>query len=177
MSSALESRIVEAGKNAVRMTTAAGSGHPSSALSLAHLVSTLMYQQMHWDPPDPWNPGNDRLVLSEGHAVPIVYAVYADLNGAVALALCVSALPSQAIPLRFEIHTVSRPAITTVLDQTSVEKCSASASSAWLLCFFATRYSIRERETSTTIESAITAKDQTVTSISIFPEVSRSTAL
>ena len=83
MSSAIESRVIEAAKNAVRMTTAAGSGHPSSATSLAHLVSTLMYQQMRWDPADPWNPGNDRLVLSEGHAVPIVYAVYADLNGVV----------------------------------------------------------------------------------------------
>src|SRR5690554_3447773 len=83
MSSAIESRIIEAGKNVVRMTTEAGSGHPSSALSLAHLVGTLMYQQMRYDPADPWNPGNDRLVLSEGHAVPIVYAVYADLNGTV----------------------------------------------------------------------------------------------
>ena len=31
----------------------------------------------------PWHSGNDRLVLSLGHAVPIVYAAYADLGGAV----------------------------------------------------------------------------------------------
>lgn len=96
MSSAIQSRIIEAAKNAVRMTTAAGSGHPSSATSLAHLVSTLMYQQMRWDPADPWNPGNDRLVLSEGHAVPIVYAVYADLNGAVGKS------PAEKCPLKVE---------------------------------------------------------------------------
>jgi transketolase len=38
---------------------------------------------MAYDPADPWNPAADRLVLSEGHAVPIVYAAYADLGGAV----------------------------------------------------------------------------------------------
>lgn len=81
--SSVESRIVEISKNIVRMTTAAGSGHPSSALSLVHLVSTLMFKQMRFDPADPWNPGNDRLVLSEGHSVPVVYATYAELGGVV----------------------------------------------------------------------------------------------
>ena len=69
-------------KLVVRMTTTAGSGHPSSGLSLAHIVTALMYQTMRYDPKDPWNPASDRLVLSEGHAVPIIYAAYADLNGA-----------------------------------------------------------------------------------------------
>ncbi|MHC4441132.1 MAG: transketolase [Planctomycetota bacterium] len=81
--SAIESRVIELGKHVVRMTTQAGSGHPSSALSIGHLVASLMYEQMRYDPDDPWHPGNDRLVLSEGHAVPIIYAAYADLGGAV----------------------------------------------------------------------------------------------
>jgi transketolase len=81
--SSVESRLVEISKNIVRMTTAAGSGHPSSALSLVHIVSTLMFKQMRFDPADPWNPGNDRLVLSEGHSVPVVYAAYAELGGVV----------------------------------------------------------------------------------------------
>ena len=38
---------------------------------------------MRWDPADPCNPAGDRRVLSEGHAVPIVYAAYADLGGVV----------------------------------------------------------------------------------------------
>jgi len=74
-------KAVEIGKLSVEMTTAAGSGHPSTALSLAHLVTVLMYYQMRWDPKDPWSPLADRLVLSEGHAVPIIYAAYADLGG------------------------------------------------------------------------------------------------
>ena len=83
MSDPLETRAIEMGKNIVRMTTAAGSGHPSSALSLVHLVASVMYKQMRYDPTDPRNPAGDRLVLSEGHAVPVVYAAYADLGGAV----------------------------------------------------------------------------------------------
>ena len=78
---AVNSKAVEISKLSVEMTTAAGSGHASSAMSLAHLVTVLMYHHMRWDPKDPWNPASDRLVLSEGHAVPIIYAAYADLGG------------------------------------------------------------------------------------------------
>jgi len=76
-------KAVELGKLAVRMTSVAGSGHPSSALSLTHIVTLLMYRHMRWDPSDPWDERADRLVLSEGHAVPIIYAAYADLGGMV----------------------------------------------------------------------------------------------
>jgi len=81
--SAIHRKAVDIAKLAVEMTTAAGSGHPSTAMSLAHLVAVLMYHQMRWDPKDPWNQASDRLVLSEGHAVPIIYAAYADLGGMV----------------------------------------------------------------------------------------------
>jgi transketolase len=80
---AVHRKAIELGKLSVEMTTAAGSGHPSTALSLAHLVTVLMYHQMRWDPADPWNRAADRLVLSEGHAVPIVYAALADLGAAI----------------------------------------------------------------------------------------------
>ncbi len=80
---AINHQAAELGKLVVRMTAKAGSGHPSSGLSLAHLVTCLMHQQMRFDPANPWNPVADRLVLSEGHAVPIVYAAYADLGGVV----------------------------------------------------------------------------------------------
>jgi transketolase len=73
-------KAIALGKLAVRATTAAGSGHPTSALSLAHIVTVLMYRVMRWDPKQPGHRGADRLVLSEGHAVPIVYAACADLG-------------------------------------------------------------------------------------------------
>jgi transketolase len=80
---AVQKKAIELGKLSIEMTTSAGSGHPSTALSLAHLVTVLMYYQMRWDPKDPWNQGSDRLVLSEGHAVPIVYAALADLGAVI----------------------------------------------------------------------------------------------
>jgi len=76
----VHAKAVDLTKLTIEMTTAAGSGHPSSGASLAHLVTVLMYDQMRWDPADPANQTADRLVLSEGHAVPIVYAACADLG-------------------------------------------------------------------------------------------------
>jgi transketolase len=76
----LHAKAIDLGRLAIRATTAAGSGHPTTALSLGHLVAVLMYRVMRWAPADPDNPGSDRLVLSEGHAVPILYAACADLG-------------------------------------------------------------------------------------------------
>ena len=83
IAAAVHEKAITLGKLSLRMTAKSGSGHPSSALSLAHLTADLMYRQMRWDPADPSNPAGDRLVLSEGHAVPIIYAAYADLGGIV----------------------------------------------------------------------------------------------
>ena len=59
-------------------TTAAGSGHPSSCLSAADLVSVIFFREMRYDPSDPHNPENDRFILSKGHAAPLLYAAYAE---------------------------------------------------------------------------------------------------
>lgn len=83
VAAAVHRKAADLGKLTVRMTAKAGSGHPSSALSLAHVVTQLMYVQMRYDPADPADLTADRLVLSEGHAVPIIYAAYADLGGAI----------------------------------------------------------------------------------------------
>ena len=79
----VHAKAIELIKLAIEMTTAAGSGHPSSGASLAHIVTVLMYQHMRYDPADPDHPTADRLVLSEGHACPIIYAAAADLGIAV----------------------------------------------------------------------------------------------
>jgi len=79
----LDSKVIKLSKQIVRMCTEAGSGHPSSALSLIHLTVALMYRAMRYDPRNPWNTSADRLVLSEGHAVPVVYAAYCELGGVV----------------------------------------------------------------------------------------------
>lgn len=79
----VHAKAIELIKMAIEMTTAAGSGHPTSAASLAHLVTVLMYHHMRHAPADPTHQAADRLVLSEGHACPIVYAAAADLGIAI----------------------------------------------------------------------------------------------
>ncbi len=78
--STVHAKAIELSKLSYEMTAAAGSGHPTTAASLSHLVAVLMYQHMRHEPANPLHPSSDRLVLSEGHAVPIVYAACADLG-------------------------------------------------------------------------------------------------
>lgn len=80
---AVHAKAIELIKRTIEMTTVAGSGHPTSGASLAHLVTVLLYHHMRYDPLDPAHPAADRLVLSEGHACPIIYAAAADLGLAI----------------------------------------------------------------------------------------------
>jgi len=80
---AVHAQAIDLDKLSLEMCAAAGSGHPSSAMSLGHLVTVLMFHSMRWSPEHPDYPTSDRLVLSNGHAVPIVYAAYARLGGLV----------------------------------------------------------------------------------------------
>ena len=64
--------------HSLRMTTAAGSGHPTTCLSMADLAACLFFGEMRWNPRDPEDPGNDEFVLSKGHAAPILWAAYAE---------------------------------------------------------------------------------------------------
>ena len=62
------------GIDSIRSTTEAGSGHPTSSLSAAHLVAVLFADHLRTDIEDPKSPANDRFVLSKGHAAPVLYA-------------------------------------------------------------------------------------------------------
>lgn len=64
--------------HSMRMTTAAGSGHPTSCLSCAELMSGVFFHAMKMDPQNPDAPTNDRFVMSKGHAAPILYAALAE---------------------------------------------------------------------------------------------------
>jgi transketolase len=61
--------------DSIRSTTAAGSGHPTSSMSAAHLAAVLFADHLKTDLADPHGPANDRFVLSKGHAAPLLYAV------------------------------------------------------------------------------------------------------
>ena len=77
---AVHAQAIEIGRQSLEMCAASGSGHPTSALSITHLVTDLMFRAMRWSPEYPDFPTSDRLVLSEGHAVPAVYAAAATLG-------------------------------------------------------------------------------------------------
>ncbi|MGN9820383.1 transketolase [Streptomyces sp. SD11] len=62
--------------DSVRAAAAAGSGHPTSSMSAADLMAVLLARQLRYDFERPSHPGNDRFVLSKGHASPLLYAAY-----------------------------------------------------------------------------------------------------
>ncbi|MBS0190686.1 MAG: transketolase [Phycisphaerales bacterium] len=77
---AVHAQAIELDRLALEMTAAAGAGHPSSSMGIGHIVTVLMFHTMRWSPDYPDYPTADRLVLSEGHAVPAVYAACAKLG-------------------------------------------------------------------------------------------------
>jgi transketolase len=62
--------------DAIRASSAAGSGHPTSAMSAADLMAVLMAKYLRYDFATPGNPHNDHLIFSKGHASPLLYAMY-----------------------------------------------------------------------------------------------------
>ncbi|BBB00947.1 putative transketolase [Actinacidiphila reveromycinica] len=62
--------------DAVRAADAAGSGHPTSSMSAAEIFAVLLARHLRYDFDRPEHPGNDHLILSKGHASPLLYAAY-----------------------------------------------------------------------------------------------------
>jgi transketolase len=62
--------------DSIRSTTAAGSGHPTSSMSAADLMSVLLAKYLKYDFDKPEAPANDRLIFSKGHAAPLLYSMY-----------------------------------------------------------------------------------------------------
>ena len=62
--------------DSVRMSAAAKSGHPTSAMSAADLMAVLVDGYLRYDFSEPKSPANDRLVFSKGHASVLLYAIY-----------------------------------------------------------------------------------------------------
>ena len=62
--------------DSIRCSTAAGSGHPTSAMSAADLMAVLLARHPRYDWDNPGEPGNDHLIFSKGHASPLLYAMF-----------------------------------------------------------------------------------------------------
>ena len=66
--------------HSLRMTTTAGSGHPSTCCSIAEIMAVLYFHEMQIDPNNPQARNVDQLVLSKGHAAPILWASLFEAN-------------------------------------------------------------------------------------------------
>src|SRR5258705_1956668 len=62
--------------DAVRASSAAGSGHPTSSMSAAELIAVLLDGHLRYDFARPEEPANDHLIFSKGHASPLLYAAF-----------------------------------------------------------------------------------------------------
>jgi transketolase len=62
--------------DSVRMSSAAGSGHPTSAMSAADLMAVLVDGYLRYDFSEPKSVANDRLIFSKGHASVLLYSIY-----------------------------------------------------------------------------------------------------
>lgn len=76
----LEEKAYQVRRLSILATTAAGSGHMTSALSCADIMAVLFFHVMHFDPAQPDYEHNDRFILSKGHAAPALYAIWQQLG-------------------------------------------------------------------------------------------------
>ena len=57
-------------------TTKAGSGHPTSSMSAADLMTVVFFREMQYNFDHARQPNNDRVIFSKGHASPLLYSLY-----------------------------------------------------------------------------------------------------
>lgn len=69
-------------RDIIELSTAAGSGHPTSSLSAVDVMAVLFADGIfHYDIANPYFEENDRLIFSKGHASPLYYALWALVGG------------------------------------------------------------------------------------------------
>jgi transketolase len=74
----LEQKANDVRKDIIRMLVEAKSGHSAGPLDLADVVTALYFDIMNIDPKRPEWPERDVFFLSNGHTVPVQYAVMAE---------------------------------------------------------------------------------------------------
>jgi len=61
--------------DSIRVSSEAGSGHPTSSLSAAELMAVLVAKYWRYLVDQPKDPHNDHLIFSKGHASPLYYSI------------------------------------------------------------------------------------------------------
>lgn len=73
----LESTANQVRQDIIEMLTEAGSGHTGGSLGMADVFTALYFHVINHNPKKPEWPLRDRVVLSNGHICPVLYAVMA----------------------------------------------------------------------------------------------------
>jgi transketolase len=76
----LENKAKQLRRNVIEMIYSAQSGHIGGSLSMMDVLVTLFYDEMYYDPKNPYKIDRDRFVLSKGHTAPALYAILADVG-------------------------------------------------------------------------------------------------
>ena len=74
---ALEKHASDIRQTIIEMLVAAGSGHTAGPLGMADIFTALYFRVLKHDPKNPEWTERDRLILSNGHIVPVRYAAMA----------------------------------------------------------------------------------------------------
>src|ERR1043166_7097672 len=73
----LEERANDIRESIIKMLLEAGSGHTAGPLGMADIFTALYFHVLKQDPKNPEWSERDRLVLSNGHICPVLYATMA----------------------------------------------------------------------------------------------------
>ncbi len=73
----LEEKANEIRRSIIEMLVAAGSGHTAGPLGMTDIFTALYFHLLKHDPKNPSWSDRDRLVLSNGHICPVLYATMA----------------------------------------------------------------------------------------------------
>ncbi len=73
----LELKANDIRQSIISMLLQAGSGHTAGPLGMADVFTALYFDLMRHDPANPVWPDRDRLILSNGHICPVLYAAMA----------------------------------------------------------------------------------------------------
>lgn len=73
----LEEKANNIRESIIEMLVEAGSGHTAGPLGMADIFTALYFNSLKHDPKNPSWPERDRLILSNGHICPVLYATMA----------------------------------------------------------------------------------------------------
>jgi transketolase len=62
--------------DSIRCGTSAGSGHPTSSMSAADVVTVLVSRHLRYDWDNPGDDASDHVIFSKGHVSPLLYSIF-----------------------------------------------------------------------------------------------------